>query len=71
MSSLKKFIIKSSAAILFFVACLLTVLTQLSKSQAQVSVYPNAELEIQSLNQVEEINSDHFKTYELSPSQND
>jgi hypothetical protein len=71
MLSSQKILINSGAALIFFAACCLAMMNQLSKSEAHATIYPNAELEIQSLNQVEEINSDHFKTYEIAPSQND
>ncbi len=71
MLSSQKILINGFSFLLLLAACLLTIVAQLSKSEARISPYPNAELEIQTLNQVEEINSDHFKTYEIAPSQND
>ena len=66
----KEFLVNGTAAMIFLVACLLTILTQLSKIETDTSKIPNADLEIQSLEQVEEINAHSLKTFEISPSQN-
>ena len=66
----KDFLMNSLAAMIFLMACLLTIVTQLSRTEPHYFNSPNAELEIQSLEQVEEINVHNFKAYEISPSQN-
>ena len=65
----------SSAALLFFGALFATIFLQNSPSQSKTSassesqsLRPNAELELDSLDQVQEINEHNFKIYEIHSS---